>query len=173
MCGNAGKRGKTREGRARAGEGEPEQTEKRKTNHVFLLFFPAGGRRLSVIAIGQPLKSLREGGAEGDERRVRRWLEDILSAAHPVPSVPHSFCPTLSGQKNAPLGMCYLDVAADPERLLLRREERVGHLLRGGLNLLLYLLLGDTLLIATGAHTKGRTPKDGHRHRHRAWGVMA
>lgn len=42
--------------------------------------------------------------------------------------------------------MCYLDVATDAEALPLGREERVSHLLRGGLDLLLDLLLGDTLI---------------------------
>lgn len=49
--------------------------------------------------------------------------------------------------------MCYLDVPADAERLLLRGEERVRHLLRGGLDLLLNLLLGDTLYATTREHT--------------------
>lgn len=41
--------------------------------------------------------------------------------------------------------MCYLDVATDAEALPLGGEEGVGHLLRGGLDLLLHLLPGDTL----------------------------
>lgn len=41
--------------------------------------------------------------------------------------------------------MCYLDVAADAEGLFPRGEEGVRHLLRGGLDLLLHLLLCDTL----------------------------
>jgi len=41
--------------------------------------------------------------------------------------------------------MCYLDVAADAEGLPLGWEEGVCHLLRGGLDGLLDLLLGDTL----------------------------
>lgn len=41
--------------------------------------------------------------------------------------------------------MCYLDVAADAEGLPLGGEEGVRHLLRGGLDGLLDLLLGDTL----------------------------
>lgn len=41
--------------------------------------------------------------------------------------------------------MCYLDVATDTEALPLGGEEGVSHLFRGGLDLLLNLLLGDTL----------------------------
>ena len=46
---------------------------------------------------------------------------------------------------NASLGMCYLDVAADAERLPAGGEERVQHLLGCGLHRLLRLLPLDTL----------------------------
>lgn len=60
-------------------------------------------------------------------------------------------CPPQPLAEEGLLGMCYLDVAADAEGLLLRGEEGVRHLLRGGLDLLLYLLLGDNLRIT---HTR-------------------
>lgn len=83
---------------------------------------PAGGRRLYVIATGQSLKSLRKGRG------------GCCSSAPPFPA-------------KRLLGMCYLDVATDAEALPLGGEEGVGHLLRGGLDLFLDLLPGDTLQI--------------------------
>lgn len=75
--------------------------------------------------------------------------------------------PSAKGACPVRLELGYLDVAADAERLLLGREEGVGHLLRGGLDLLLYLLLGDTLQYEHGRTTHahaGRT-RTGHRRR--------
>lgn len=42
--------------------------------------------------------------------------------------------------------MCYLDVPADAEVLLASGEERVRHLLSGGLDLLLHAFLRDNLI---------------------------
>lgn len=98
--------------------------------------FPAGGRRLYVIATGQSLKSRKGGGRE-------------------------CFAPLPPLRQNRLLGMCYLDVATDAEALPLGGEERVGHLLRGGLDLLLDLLLGDTLIIIiTSKERKGDENED-------------
>lgn len=91
VSGTAGER-RDRGGRAAGEEEEPERSKK-PTSFYFL---PAGGRRLYVIAIGQPLKSLRWGA----ERRVEReWGAEVFFRLQPPPSFTRPLCPFPLGGK--------------------------------------------------------------------------
>lgn len=168
---------RTEEGEGRRGGGgglvrrprrgkRPEQ-EKKTEPKLCSCFIPPGAvdfmssRSANRYRAGERIGEGRGGedvGGVGGGQGCSFWAGGlpVLPSVNPPPSP--SLPNPLGGEKKAQLGMCYLDVAADAEGLPLGGEEGVRHLLRGGLNGLLDLLLGDTLMQKGGCreHTRDR-----------------